>query len=382
MAKSSYWLFGARGKMAGVILQGTGDGGYMMREQVKPRDPQTEQQLVQRALLATVLLAYKQLKAVCALAFEGLTTGRETMSVFMKLNLNLLRQKARADLEAGVAVGKTGGTTTAWDTGTGGATAAQGAYTPRGTRWLVGNEYVVSLGTLPRVRVTLPGDAPWTAAMSGVEGNSYQAVLDAYGLCRGDRLTFVAIGGETVERQGAAVATVVLDPRYADGSQAPLTVPFTRDDGRVNLPSPLNDDRRLRLHAAADGVRFWFVTYGTDGGDDVTALRMTAGGVVVSRYSGRRWLHSMCQLVTSRPHAARPTGKNKEKRENVLSFPHLFVPLHQDRNNLKINTTLYGKNMEMVWEEGPYHPCPTETDRRRRHCHGAARRAPGAGLDP
>lgn len=51
------------------------------------KNPQTLAQMQQRALMATAVTAYSNLKAICDHSFEGVEVGSKTMSEFIKLNL-------------------------------------------------------------------------------------------------------------------------------------------------------------------------------------------------------------------------------------------------------------------------------------------------------
>lgn len=51
------------------------------------KNPQTLAQMQQRALMATAVTAYSNLKAICDHSFEGIEVGSKTMSEFIKLNI-------------------------------------------------------------------------------------------------------------------------------------------------------------------------------------------------------------------------------------------------------------------------------------------------------
>lgn len=285
MAKILNILQGARGRLGGGVLQGDGRGGTMVRERVVPRDPRSEGQLRQRILMATVLPVFCALKALLALTFEGLEGVRPAMARYMTLNLNLLRQQWRAD-------GDGAGDAAVRDMDGAGGTAVSGC--PIGSRWTVPNAYIIAEGSLPRVAVTLPEGRPTLALVGGLADNSYQALLDACGLRRGDVLAFVGMTGSTAERTACHVVRVVLDPHLPDGSQAPLTVPFVADDGAVGSPSPANEGRLEALAYDEGSVAFGFI-----GGV------LTAAGIVAMRRNGAAWLVSPCQLTVSRTRQGR-----------------------------------------------------------------------------
>ena len=283
MAKSGNWLYGATGKIAGMSLRKDPHRGFIIRDIVTPKNPKTPKQMLQRLFMATVVLAYKYLKVVCCRSFEGIAEGFPSMCYFRRLNLNMLRQRVITS-EAN-----------------GGTVDDAGPFTPLGGFQLVPQPYYVSQGTLPAVTVVLPRNHLRLAQIPDVADNSYQALLDAYGLLRGDRLTFITLQGPSPDGMQCHIANVVLDPHRADGLRAPLTVPFVASDGSVNLPSPLNDGHHTTFvyHPATDDDLGHSLTYGYDTGT------VTAAGIVVTRLSGTTRLHSTCQLTVRQLQSSR-----------------------------------------------------------------------------
>ena len=77
MALSGFWLRGARGKLAGSVLQ-KGVDGTIIREKVKPSNPNSEGQKIQRMIFGSVAMAYSVLKTICDHSFEGVLYGPES----------------------------------------------------------------------------------------------------------------------------------------------------------------------------------------------------------------------------------------------------------------------------------------------------------------
>lgn len=278
MAKCGKWLYGCTGRLAGMSLRFDAHCGYIAREIVTPHDPKTPRQLEQRRLMATVMVAYRSMKALVSDSFEGVAAGFPSLQCFKRMNLNLLRQQ----LDTAVAQG--------------GRAEDAGPLTPIGSVQLVSRQYFVSQGTLPGVQVRM---VPAGGAFALGE-NSYRAVLDAYGLQRGDRLTFVAMHEVQPGRQLVRLVRVVLDPHGADGLRTSLDVPLVGADGAVNMPSPENEGtfEALRYDAGATAAT---AGPGDGAGGEVRFCLdegpMTAAGIVVSRRVGAAWLHSTCQLT-------------------------------------------------------------------------------------
>ena len=90
MAKSGFWLRGAEGKLAGTTLYRS-NGETQQREIVTPKNPQTNAQMIQRAIMASVMRAYSHGKAIFDHSFQGVSVGMKSMQAFQKENANILR---------------------------------------------------------------------------------------------------------------------------------------------------------------------------------------------------------------------------------------------------------------------------------------------------
>jgi len=95
--KTGFWLRGGNGKLAGATVYQDGQGNTVMREVVSPSNPKTRAQMIQRIVMHTVMQAYSKMKEICDHSLEGVKKGQETMSLFMKENV----QKCLALAEEG-----------------------------------------------------------------------------------------------------------------------------------------------------------------------------------------------------------------------------------------------------------------------------------------
>lgn len=100
MAKVNLWLRGARGKFAGASLAKGTDGETIAREVVTPSNPNTDKQLYQRMIMATVMAAYSAGKEIFDHSFQGRKVGAECQQEFMQRNLLSLRTHVSQDLTA------------------------------------------------------------------------------------------------------------------------------------------------------------------------------------------------------------------------------------------------------------------------------------------
>ena len=269
MAKTGFWLRGAKGKLAGASLQKGANGETIIREVVTPNNPQTVAQMIQRTLMSTVGRAYSAMKEIADHSYEGCKKGQQTMAAFQQYNLRLLRDK----VEKAVAEG-----TDLYELY---------AFNPIGMNLFVVNEYQISRGSLPVVTLTATSEEDaLPGALMAMPENTYQSVIDTYGLQRGDQLTFVFINANQADRGHTFhFARVILDPTNADGSQAALSSAFVQN-GAINLPSVRNEGQ------------FNTLVY-SDGQLKLNMGRnIAAAGCIVSRQnSDDSWRRSDARLV-------------------------------------------------------------------------------------
>lgn len=267
MAKAGFWLRNAKGKLAGATIYKQ-NGETVMREIVSPSNPQTKAQMIQRIIMTTVMQAYSWMKALCDHSFEGVKKGQPTMSTFMTQNLDIIRNKV-AQAQAN-----------------GHDLSDIYSFLKLGQKGFVPNEYQIARGSLPQVVVSFDENDYIYGIVSALKTNTYQGVIDALGLQRGDQLTFLALHQGSVQDDPAAVqfsyARVILDPTTAEGLPAPLSTAFI-ENGAPYLPSVRNEGFfNSFVIDTQKGLKFGFHT-----------SAIIAAAVIVSRKtSNDKWLRS------------------------------------------------------------------------------------------
>lgn len=280
MAKTGFWLKGATGKLAGTTMyKDPTTGETIMREIVSPSNPKTQAQMVQRIIMHTIASAYSLTKELTDHSFEGKKAGRETMSYFMQQNIQFCRQKIADMLAEGLNY---------YDIFN---------FLPLGIKGFVPNQYQLSMGSLPRVdasiyRKNLGGVNVVNYGLIPGAANTYQSVINAFGLQRGDQLTFLTV--ESVNRTDSIFkfARVILDPTDpVTFAPLPLSTPFFGEDGKVNCPSVRNEGD-FRFAAENNGITF-----------HPAVLKLASGiaacAVIVSRKVGDKWNRSTAYLTYS-----------------------------------------------------------------------------------
>lgn len=104
MAKGNMLQGMARGKVGDVVFSRLHGEQISRVRNRHPKNPRTNAQLYQRAIMATVMQAYSAGKVIFDHAFQGKAVGAENQRRFMTLNAKLLRSTVANDLNNAVAV--------------------------------------------------------------------------------------------------------------------------------------------------------------------------------------------------------------------------------------------------------------------------------------
>lgn len=267
MAKTGFWLRNAKGKLAGATIYQQ-NGETVMREIVTPSNPKTERQIIQRIVMHTVMQAYSKMKEICDHSFEGFKKGQDTMSYFMKRNVQICREAIANYQASGIAF------------------MNMYNFLPLGVKGFAPNQFQVSMGSLPQVPVNFTEEG--LCIVPVITSNTYQAVIDALGLQRGDQLTFITLNGDLTGNNVAGVTfnfcRVILDPTADDYSQLPLSTAFLDENGKINAPSVRNEGN-FDFAISASGLSFLSLN---------NAIACT---VIVSRKVNENWLRSTAYLA-------------------------------------------------------------------------------------
>lgn len=98
MAKGNMFLGMARGKIGDVVFY-RADGQQLSRVRNRnPRNPRSNAQLFQRAIMATVVQAYTAGKVIFDHSFQGYSVGAQNQREFLKRNAKMLRELIATDI--------------------------------------------------------------------------------------------------------------------------------------------------------------------------------------------------------------------------------------------------------------------------------------------
>ena len=104
MGKGNLFQGMARGKVGDVVFSRLNGQQISRVRNRNPKNPRTNAQLYQRAIMATVMQAYSAGIAIFDHSFQGKEVGAQNQRRFMSLNAKLLRSQIAADINGAVAV--------------------------------------------------------------------------------------------------------------------------------------------------------------------------------------------------------------------------------------------------------------------------------------
>ena len=239
-----------------------------MTENRHVKNPKTSAQTLQRVLVKVVALAYAMLKFICNHSFEGVTNGFQCMNKFKKVNLRYLRERAATLQSLGQSLNQFY------------------QFMPLQSEKWSPFAAIISMGHLPEVSVGIDAEGGHKAYVN-TPSRTYADFVNSWGLQRGDQVTFVTVQ----KRQGkyeANYARLILNPRNADGSGAPMTTEIVDSQGEFPCSNWKNQLNFSTFEFDTDHFNFVLGR----GGDVVAA------GIIVSRKDkSGGWFRSNCQLV-------------------------------------------------------------------------------------
>ena len=266
MAEMTKDMYGAVGRVGNKTFYQR-LGKTIVRTNTRPKNPKTEDQSLQRILLKAVINSYSKLKEICNQSFEDCDNAFECMNKFKKVNLKYLREHASTLLVTGQGLDQFY------------------QFEPLESLKWTPFAAIISEGHLPEVAVGID-TAGNSVAYVNSPGPTYADFVTAWGLQRGDMLTFVTVQ-KRYGKYEVEFARLVLDPVNAD-SDASMTTEIV--DGQGDFPGS-NRKNELNFSTFAFDTDHFNFALGRGG-------NVVAAGIIVSRedMSGN-WLRSNCQLV-------------------------------------------------------------------------------------
>lgn len=285
MSKGNLFLGFGRGSVGDVVFSHV-DGEQVARARNRsPRNPKTALQLLQRVCLKTTSSAYSLLQDICNHSFQGFAEGTPSQAQFNKINIGKFREQLAIEINSGDESVILESTET--------------NFAAKTTSLVEINPYTVSDGSLTKLPIKFYGSAASPAFGIALPlpsaAPTYQEVLTAYGLQRGDQLTFLSLSVDDTQEvgqfNGFDYARVILDP-----DNAIMTSPFLSGTA-INSPNERNRGG-FSFFIVQDSTQY-FLTWVCNKHAAASGLANSAaaGTAIVSRLAGGVWQRSPQALV-------------------------------------------------------------------------------------
>lgn len=213
----------ARGKVGSLVFSRQDNEQIVRARNYHPRNPRTNAQLYQRAIMATVMQAYSVGKEIFDHSFQGKSVGNMNMREFLSRNARILRQQIAASVDNGF-------------TDNGARVIA-----PKSLYMAPFEGMVVSAGNYPQ---------QWLSYNNGTyennvePGGTFGDYVARTGLIPGDIYTFIVINGQTDQ-----VVFTATDGADEAGQQIATSFGFIRLQVKADLPA--NDEQLANVNTNA-----------------------------------------------------------------------------------------------------------------------------------
>ena len=194
MARGNIFLGMGRGSIGDVTFY-RADGQQLSRvRNRRPKNPKSQAQLYQRAIMATVIKAYQAGKEIFDHAFQGYSVGSQCQRQFMSLNTKMLRQLVATDINTPIATNDQKA-----------RVVAPGANTP------VANPFIISRGSYQQSFWTFTPVSSGFQSPVPANGETVAEYAQSCNLIAGDIYTFIVFA----EKEQMAYVSPISDDALA-----------------------------------------------------------------------------------------------------------------------------------------------------------------------
>ena len=187
----------------------------------RPKNPKTEAQLYQRAIMATVVKAYQAGKAIFDHSFEGFSVGAQNQRQFMSLNAKMLRQLVATDINTPIATN-----------------SQKARVVAPGTSVPVANPFIISRGSYQQSLFALDASSGGFSMPEPTSGETVAHFANRVGLIAGDIYTFIIFA----EKKDIAYESSMHDDVLASLNYCSFGfVRFIVKDGLSNVQNPISN---------------------------------------------------------------------------------------------------------------------------------------------
>lgn len=221
MAKGNLFQGMGRGKVGDVVFSRLNGEQISRVRNRHPKNPRSNSQLYQRAIMATVMQAYSAGKAIFDHSFEGYAVGAQNQRRFLSLNAKMLRQLVATDINTPLK-GKNQKA----------RVVAPGVSVP------VADPFIISRGSYQQNLFTYDASNGGYAMPQKTTGETVAAYASRNGLIAGDIYTFVILAEKKdIAYQSALFDDVLASQNYCSFGWIRLIV----KENLASVTTPLNN---------------------------------------------------------------------------------------------------------------------------------------------
>ena len=299
MATGNLFLGHARGKVGSLVFSRQNGEQVTRALNTRPKNPQTDQQIVQRAIAGTVMYAYSYLQEICNHSFEGIAYGAKSQQYFTKVNMDLLRQLYAANP----------------------TNTNPMMFSKKNSKSAVANSYIIAKGSISNTPIQPKlvkekddvlyhlGEIKFPALVNEMTVSEY---LDAIGLAKAkDQITLILIrptfdvigmGYDDSLKNQYKLNAMQID-RAIRTSYSPEDVAFATAEGSDNTKfyDELAKCLEFKKNSDAPGLEIIIDhVLNNKNGAKISVAGALAAGIIYSSFDNvKGWLRSNSQLVCS-----------------------------------------------------------------------------------
>lgn len=293
MGKNNLLIGTARGKLGDIVFYRTG-GEQRFRTRVRPTNPRSNAQLLQRCVVATVVKAYSPMINVCDHAFQNYNGKLKNQERYMRLNIMKFRPVAVGQVER-------------WDPIKFSANTAYNWAKKDDVNTYV-NPYIVSEGDLPSLPLLANSTTIGTRMVPyleigdyNVQDVTYQDFCDYFGLTAGDQITILwqNASQETGAVIGTAYSRIILMPETGDMNTKMFTIMGGTGTNYAEINSPnRNNFGKIQIayvntDSGGNNTKIAFIP----SRDYMDPANLAAEAIITSRFENNTWRRSSSEMV-------------------------------------------------------------------------------------
>lgn len=292
MGKNNLILGTARGKLGDVVFYRT-DGEQRFRTRVRPTNPRTSAQLLQRCVVSTAVKYYASVITVCDHAFQNYVGKLKNHQRFMRLNIAELRKIALGQIYSfsplrfnNIKIGN---------------------WAKKNDTEIPLNAMIIAEGDLPSIQIGMYNEIQGSVDTPAIYGTeiwnnasnlTYADFAENIGAQIGDQITFII----QTRKKGTGyldktyISRIILMPKNGNPNETKIFSGSATPGNKVGINSPNDENYGSILFTTVENSNSLYVTTNDL---EPTYDSFGAFGVIVSRYENGAWRRSNSTTVVA-----------------------------------------------------------------------------------